>query len=154
MLLTATAFNQRCDCSVGSLPAASWRHWLIYKVVIFLLIVTVPRGKKYPPFHLYPPHSFSKPVIGSKWKINPLRAKEVGTREWQGGEHVLPLIQIIALSSAQENKNEASPKWWPPQAGGGYSTNPISLHTLTINQLVAKPPKSSDFPEDTGTLPF
>lgn len=35
-----------------SLNFLSWRHWLSYRAVIFFLTVTVPRGKKYLPFHL------------------------------------------------------------------------------------------------------
>lgn len=97
--------------------------------------------KKSPLFHLYPPHSFSKPVIGSKWKINPLQAKEVGTRGWQEGEHVPPLIRIITLSDAKENKNKASSKLWLwLSVRRRVSMYSASLQTLSISQHVVKPP--------------
>lgn len=101
------------------------------------------KKKKNPPFHLYPPHSFSKPEIGSKWKINPLQAKEVGTRGWQEGEHVPPLIQIITLSDAKENKNKASSKWWLwSSARRRVSMYWVLLHILSTHQLVVKPPQN------------
>lgn len=89
-----------------SLNFLSWRHWLSYRAVIFFLTVTVPRGKKYLPFHLYPPHSFSKPVIGSKWKNKPFAGQGSWHERKQEGEHVLPLTQIITLSYAKKNKNK------------------------------------------------
>lgn len=142
-LITVLTFSKKSfsPTPFPSLDFWSWRLWLIYKVVIFLLIVTVPRGKKYLPFHLYPPHSFPKPVIGSKWKINPLQAQEVGTRGWQEGEHVPPLIQIITLSCAKENKNKSSFKCLASACGEGrgISMYPILLRILTTSQPVVKP---------------
>lgn len=117
----------------------------ITHVVILLLIVTVPRGKKYPPFHLYPPHSFTKPVIGSKWKINPLQGKEVGTRGWQVGDCVPPLIRIITLSHAKENKNKASSEWGPGLCWGerfrvsclpSHINCPSACNKTTLNHLM------------------
>lgn len=123
----------------------SWRHWLIYIVMTALLTATVPRSKKkkkrITPFHLYPLHSFFKPVIGSKWKINLLQAKEVGTGGWQEGEHVPPLIPIITVSDAKENKNKASSKWWLwLSVRRRVSMYWVLLHTLSINHFVVKPP--------------